>query len=196
MTSLHFVSLVDPFLWFLCKKQERCRVFLVLLSIQSVSKLPAGYKAKQENFLVLLFLAEREGFEPPVPFSTSVFKTGAIDHSATSPNFCVCQRMWSFSFDVAKVWQKNVACKKKEDFFQKIFLFALFFMIVVPFIIWLHLNVLKNVCKGFGPVCLFSVCFGSCDFLFYCFGCRPGAACSYCSSRWCVACSGKQLACH
>ena len=33
-----------------------------------------------------LFLAEREGFEPPVPLSTSVFKTGAIDHSATSPN--------------------------------------------------------------------------------------------------------------
>ena len=34
----------------------------------------------------VLFLAEREGFEPPVPLSTSVFKTGAIDHSATSPN--------------------------------------------------------------------------------------------------------------
>ena len=30
--------------------------------------------------------AEREGFEPPVPLSTSVFKTGAIDHSAISPN--------------------------------------------------------------------------------------------------------------
>ena len=33
----------------------------------------------------ICFFAEREGFEPPVPFSTSVFKTGAIDHSATSP---------------------------------------------------------------------------------------------------------------
>ena len=30
-------------------------------------------------------LAEREGFEPPVPFSTTVFKTAAIDHSAISP---------------------------------------------------------------------------------------------------------------
>ena len=30
--------------------------------------------------------AEREGFEPPVPRSTTVFKTAAIDHSATSPN--------------------------------------------------------------------------------------------------------------
>ena len=32
-----------------------------------------------------LFFAEREGFEPPVPFSTSVFKTDAIDHSAIFP---------------------------------------------------------------------------------------------------------------
>ena len=29
--------------------------------------------------------AEREGFEPPVPCSTPVFKTGAFDHSAISP---------------------------------------------------------------------------------------------------------------
>ena len=30
--------------------------------------------------------AERQGFEPRVPRSTTVFKTAAIDHSATSPN--------------------------------------------------------------------------------------------------------------
>ena len=40
-------------------------------------------------FLVFLLFfvvsAEREGFEPPVPLSTTVFKTAAIDHSATSP---------------------------------------------------------------------------------------------------------------
>ena len=30
-------------------------------------------------------VAEREGFEPPVPFGTMVFKTTAIDHSAISP---------------------------------------------------------------------------------------------------------------
>ena len=29
--------------------------------------------------------AEREGFEPPVPLSTTVFKTAAFDHSAISP---------------------------------------------------------------------------------------------------------------
>ena len=31
------------------------------------------------------FLAEREGFEPPVPLSTTVFKTVVIDHSTISP---------------------------------------------------------------------------------------------------------------
>ena len=30
-------------------------------------------------------MAERVGFEPTVGFPTSVFKTDAIDHSATSP---------------------------------------------------------------------------------------------------------------
>ena len=29
--------------------------------------------------------AEREGFEPPDPFESTVFKTAAFDHSATSP---------------------------------------------------------------------------------------------------------------
>jgi hypothetical protein len=31
------------------------------------------------------FLAEREGFEPPEPLGSTVFKTAAIDHSAISP---------------------------------------------------------------------------------------------------------------
>ncbi len=31
-------------------------------------------------------MAERVGFEPTVGFPTSVFKTDAIDHSATSPS--------------------------------------------------------------------------------------------------------------
>ena len=33
-----------------------------------------------------MFIAERQGFEPRVPLGTTVFKTAAIDHSATSPN--------------------------------------------------------------------------------------------------------------
>ena len=36
--------------------------------------------------LVTLILAEREGFEPPVPLSTTVFKTVVIDHSTISPS--------------------------------------------------------------------------------------------------------------
>ena len=35
--------------------------------------------------IYLLIEAERQGFEPRVPRSTTVFKTAAIDHSATSP---------------------------------------------------------------------------------------------------------------
>ena len=30
-------------------------------------------------------LAEREGFEPPVPCGTPDFESGTFDHSATSP---------------------------------------------------------------------------------------------------------------
>ena len=40
-----------------------------------------------------LILAEREGFEPPVPFwGTAVFETAAFDHSAISPR-PVCYRV-------------------------------------------------------------------------------------------------------
>ena len=31
--------------------------------------------------------AEREGFEPPVPRGTPVFKTGVFDHSTISPSY-------------------------------------------------------------------------------------------------------------
>ncbi len=31
------------------------------------------------------FLADEEGFEPPEPLGSTVFKTAAIDHSATHP---------------------------------------------------------------------------------------------------------------
>ncbi len=32
------------------------------------------------------YFAEREGFEPPVPLGTAVFKTAVIDHSTISPD--------------------------------------------------------------------------------------------------------------
>ena len=35
--------------------------------------------------LIFSILAEAEGFEPPDPCGSTVFKTAAIDHSATPP---------------------------------------------------------------------------------------------------------------
>lgn len=47
-----------------------------------------GKKNKKGKKLIisnLPNLAEEEGFEPPVPLSTAVFKTAAINRSATPP---------------------------------------------------------------------------------------------------------------
>ena len=43
------------------------------------SKTPTGFYFSEKIY------AEREGFEPPDPCGSTVFKTAAIDHSATSP---------------------------------------------------------------------------------------------------------------
>ena len=40
-------------------------------------------KTQKQSYWVLL--AEAEGFEPPVPCGTPVFKTGTFDHSVTPP---------------------------------------------------------------------------------------------------------------
>lgn len=45
-----------------------------------------GNKKAFRNFFQKA-LAEREGFEPPVPLGTTVFKTVVIDHSTISPLF-------------------------------------------------------------------------------------------------------------
>ena len=42
-------------------------------------------KQKSYKSFDLQDFAEREGFEPPEPLSSTVFKTAAIDHSAISP---------------------------------------------------------------------------------------------------------------
>ena len=44
-----------------------------------IQKNPAHFKPGFQ------FLAEKEGFEPPVPCDTTVFKTAAFDRSAISP---------------------------------------------------------------------------------------------------------------
>ena len=42
-----------------------------------------------------MIIAERQGFEPRVPHSTTVFKTAAIDHSATSPKLLFQEVLFS-----------------------------------------------------------------------------------------------------
>ena len=44
-----------------------------------------GIKKEPVENINGFLLAEREGFEPPVPLSTAVFKTAVIDHSTISP---------------------------------------------------------------------------------------------------------------
>ena len=52
----------------------------MLPKVDSTSK-----KKSVVTSLVTTLTAEREGFEPPEPLSSTVFKTAAIDHSAISP---------------------------------------------------------------------------------------------------------------
>ena len=63
--------------------------------------------------------AEREGFEPPVPLSTPVFKTGVIDHSTISPN-SLDERLSSESD--CKGTNKRVKCKFFLKFFEREYL--------------------------------------------------------------------------
>ena len=44
---------------------------------------------------LFLFLAERQGFEPRVPFSTTVFKTAALNRSAISPKHFISKAVQS-----------------------------------------------------------------------------------------------------
>ncbi len=59
-----------------------------------------------------MFIAEREGFEPPVPCSTTVFKTAAFDHSAISPGTKVLKNCDTPNF-------KPVFSQKKMAFYEK-----------------------------------------------------------------------------
>ena len=54
----------------------------MLILFTYTKKIPVKYYF---TGIYLLTEAERQGFEPRVPRSTTVFKTAAIDHSATSP---------------------------------------------------------------------------------------------------------------
>ena len=69
-----------------------------------------------------MFIAEREGFEPPVPLSTTVFKTVVIDHSTISP---LSRRQALCSKASAKVMSFSYSSK----FFQRKFINIRYFSI-------------------------------------------------------------------
>ena len=72
-------------------------------------------------------LAEREGFEPPVPLSTTVFKTVVIDHSTISP-----LRARRGNIVLTSLQCLNCGCKG-NDFFSFHQIFLLFFFIKACF---------------------------------------------------------------
>ena len=47
------------------------------------------------RFFAILELTEQEGFEPPIPFGITVFKTVALSRSATAPSISVQQTAYS-----------------------------------------------------------------------------------------------------
>ena len=63
-----------------------------------------------------MFIAERQGFEPRVPHGTTVFKTAAIDHSATSPRLLL---RIVFLKVGAKVRIIFLSAKKRRRFFLR-----------------------------------------------------------------------------
>ena len=86
-------------------------------------------KEVQTNFF-LFEVAEREGFEPPVPLGTVVFKTTVIDHSTISPLH------WGnrgFLIAGAKVRRKNETTKFFGNYFAKKLHFTCFLPIVEQF---------------------------------------------------------------
>ena len=59
-----------------------------------------------------LNFAEREGFEPPVPLSTPVFKTGVIDHSTIFPSVVI-------NLTGANLQTSFKLCKQNNIFLEK-----------------------------------------------------------------------------
>ncbi len=57
-----------------------------------------SHKKTLTTTVIRVNYAEEEGFEPPVPRGTLVFKTNAIDHSATPLNYIsIFQEIISFN---------------------------------------------------------------------------------------------------
>ncbi len=74
-------------------------------------------KSPAQKALSFNLFAEREGFEPPDPLRSTVFKTAAFDHSAISPKSNVISLHVTFSvkwtakistfFEIASGWEEK-----------------------------------------------------------------------------------------
>ena len=77
----------------------------------------ALYEKSPAQSAELQLFAEREGFEPPDPLRSTVFKTAAFDHSAISPKSNVISLHVTFSvkwiakigtfFEIASGWEEK-----------------------------------------------------------------------------------------
>ena len=74
------------------------------------SRRPCTKKAQRKALSFNLF-AEREGFEPPDPLRSTVFKTAAFDHSAISPMF---YQILEFGFQI--MVSREMECKVRHFF--------------------------------------------------------------------------------
>ena len=102
-----------------------CRIRAVFLEFLSIKHRVLGYfcrlriknkKRSSKRTSFFFEVAEREGFEPPVPLGTVVFKTTVIDHSTISPLH------WGnrgFLIAGAKVRRKNETTKFFGNYFAK-----------------------------------------------------------------------------
>ena len=80
--------------------------------LQEQAPVRACTKKAQRFALSFKLFAEREGFEPPEPRSSTVFKTAVIDHSTTSPSRIGTANLENY-FKSAKYFSKKTLFAKR-----------------------------------------------------------------------------------
>ena len=98
-------------------------------------------------------VAEREGFEPPEPLSSTVFKTAAIDHSAISPSSKLQASQMFFWGDFLKSGAKVLLfCDMTKYFFTFFSFFAKFYHLLYTYS-FLFANTIKKtyLCRTINP---------------------------------------------
>ena len=96
--------------------KERVRPFGALDSVRRIVWLSA-YTIPQTHSLAGM-MAEVEGFEPPVPCGTTVFKTVALDRSATPPRWIIADTMLrntGFSYVIIRLTYHREAANETPD---------------------------------------------------------------------------------